>query len=40
MKEPELIQEILAGAKVSFVLGNEDIAGQLRRLSSGPESAE
>jgi len=37
MKELELMQEILAGAKVSFVLGNGDIAGQLRRLTKSEE---
>ena len=37
MKELELMQEILAGAKVSFVLGNGDIAGQLRRLTKSDE---
>ncbi|MCK4659327.1 MAG: slipin family protein [Phycisphaerae bacterium] len=37
MKELELMQEILAGAKVTFVLGDGDIAGQLRRLSKSDE---
>jgi regulator of protease activity HflC (stomatin/prohibitin superfamily) len=37
MKELELMQEILAGAKVSFVLGDGDIAGQLRRLTKSDE---
>ncbi len=37
MKELELTQEILAGAKVSFVLGEGDIAGQLRRLGKSEE---
>ena len=31
------IEEMLAGAKVSFVLGDGDIAGQLRRLSKSDE---
>ncbi len=33
MKELELLQDVLAGAKVSFVLGDGDIAGQLRGLT-------
>ena len=37
MKELELMQVILAGAKVSFVLGDGDIAGQLRRLTKSEE---
>ena len=38
MKELEAMQEILSGAKVTFVLGNGDIAGQLRRLSKSEEA--
>lgn len=37
MKELELMQEMLAGAKVSFILGDGDIAGQLRRLTKAEE---
>lgn len=37
MKELELTQEILAGARVSFVLGDADIASQVRRLASSEE---
>jgi regulator of protease activity HflC (stomatin/prohibitin superfamily) len=37
MKELELMQEMLAGAKVSFVLGDGDIAGQLRRLTKADD---
>jgi regulator of protease activity HflC (stomatin/prohibitin superfamily) len=36
-KELELMQEILAGANVSFVLGDGDIAGQLRRLTKADD---
>ncbi len=39
MKELELLQEVLDGAKVSFVLGNGDIAGQLRRLTRSDDLA-
>jgi regulator of protease activity HflC (stomatin/prohibitin superfamily) len=39
MKELELMQEILAGAKVSFVLGDGDIAAQVRRLCHAEEQA-
>jgi regulator of protease activity HflC (stomatin/prohibitin superfamily) len=38
MKELEAMQEILSGAKVTFVLGNGDIAGQLRRLSKSEDA--
>ncbi len=32
MKEMEMLHEMLSGAKVTFVLGDGDMAGQLRRL--------
>lgn len=37
MKELEFVQEILAGSKVSVVLGEGDLVGQLRRLFRGDE---
>ncbi len=36
MKELELVQEILSGAKATFVFGDGDIAGRIRALA-GPE---
>lgn len=39
MKELELMQEILDGAKVTFVLGDGDIASQIRRLSKSDDLA-
>ena len=35
MKELELVQEILAGANVSFVLGDTDLVSQVRSLTDG-----
>lgn len=34
LKELEILQETLAGAKVSFVLGQGDLLGQLRTLAN------
>ena len=35
IKEMEMLQEVLAGADVRFVLGQGDVAGQVRALASG-----
>ncbi|MCG3138940.1 MAG: hypothetical protein HJJLKODD_02812 [Phycisphaerae bacterium] len=40
MKELEMIQEILAGAKVTFVLGNGELTSQIRRLTNAEESGD
>lgn len=37
MKELEILQDVLSGAKLTFVLGEKDLAGQLRKLVRGAE---
>jgi regulator of protease activity HflC (stomatin/prohibitin superfamily) len=39
MKELELLQEILSGAKATFVLGDGDLASQFRKLIRESDAA-